>query len=190
MSLYGKAGAAGTAASLPTSIEGSLLLTVFRWIFLYLGVATLLHWFIWGFTILRRIIPVAPPPIQDMFKIEWVIGLLACVFYLGVTIWASRKRSIPALSILIGFSIAGLACWAYLTMSAPIKRVPDQDHSALYLMAAFQSRGTAFTWLLTLAQQAGAKIASPMWRGLTITQHILTAGLCVFAMIKQPTESK
>jgi len=66
MSLYGKAGAAGTAASLPTSIEGSLLLTVFRWIFLYLGVATLLHWFIWGFTILRRIIPVAPPPIQDI----------------------------------------------------------------------------------------------------------------------------
>jgi hypothetical protein len=184
MSLYGKARVAATKPAAPMSQQDILRLS-FKWAFLYLGVATLLNWLIVGLDV-RRILFSSPTLIRDI-KAEWLLGLLVCFLYLGIAIWASMKRSVPALSILIGFSAVGLACWAYPAMSGPLEYyVAGHDQAVLRFTAAFINRGTAFSWLLELAQQDGIRITAPVSMVLEIAQYLLTGGFCVFALMKQP----
>jgi hypothetical protein len=185
MSLYGKMDTGDVQQNSGSGSLGSVL----KWIFLYLGIATLVHWSLGVWSISRVWSYFATHNLTIIWQIRLGLGLASSLLFFGLMLWAMRGRSIAALTLLLFFSVAGLVCAIY-AMSASPARMPDEPDAVkrifFWASAVFRSRGMAIGWVISLVQIAGTRLTPTVLTVLDTVQYLLLIGVYILAFIKQP----
>lgn len=174
------------AVSRPAGLAPGLpMRSLFQGGFLFLGCASLLGEIMSAVQLFRLLPMLRSGAMLGLVRIHFAVGFGSSLVFLGLTVWASRRRSVPVLVALLALIGLGLVIKVALLPGLGVAYGHGAVQAVRFASDGLTNRGFFLRWLLLLSPMGYRPLVAYY---LNVLCNVATLSFFGYALAKQPAD--